>query len=644
MSEAPTEPTDLKHISNARAVFDVLGVAWKAAPGALIAALAEPLGALGAGMLPLVVTWLVDAITGRHLTAVEVLLGVLALLCSLTVWTPVVGTNSRITLMRKVGYAYDVEILGHLGRMRHLDDLDDPTFKDHTQLVTERSQMLSTVANQWLIALRYGATVIVLIIAGLAISPWLLLIPLALIPALLMESKLGQLDGQAEDASAPASSGKDALLTGMIEPNVHDEVQLWGAGSFLRGRVSERLAAWRAPYNKMATRRFGLAVGPALLTEIVGLGVMTLLVWQAINGRTSVGVVAGALLLVTQLQTVVGAIPGLMQLLLRSTRAVKRALWLRDYAERQADAQTGRQDASPSKPARASRFVVEHLSYTYPGADTEALTDVSIELPVGGAVALVGVNGSGKTTFLDLLLGLRRPTSGSLGWVDAAGQPVKPRAVATFQDYVRYEAPLRDNVAFGDWPATGADLKHVPARQLWRTPPAAEPTLSGHDTAALGQSLDQVELGQVQDDLSQGLDTLLGSRWDDSHGLSGGQWQRVAIARCMYPSLREAADDPTAPQIRVLDEASSALDAHAEERLRGLILGAALPGDGVTIYVTHRFPIIRAANLILVFQNGRLVEQGAHDDLLARNGAYAELFNAQARGYQEDAAAEAPTP
>jgi ATP-binding cassette subfamily B protein len=604
MSES-SEPAGLKGISGRRAVFDVLGTARRVAPGALLTSLAEPLGAFGSACLPVLVTWLVNAIVARQQTSTWVLSVVLALVCSFAIWTTVVGTNARVTLRNRVGFAYDAQVLADVNAVTYLDDVSNPEFRNHTQLVTERSMMLGNTTNQWILALRNATQFVVLIVAGLLISPWLLLIPVASVPSLLMEGRLAGLDEKAEDASAPASRGKDALLTGFVRPETQDEVQLWGAAAFLRGRVEQRLAAWRAPYNTMAGRRLGLAIGPALLTQVVAMGVMAWLVWQALDGTGSIGIVAGALLLVDQLQSMAAAVPAMMQWLNGSTRAAKRVLWLRDYAARKAP------DVTPERGGRAARFVAEHLTYRYPGAEADALTDISVELPVGGAVALVGANGSGKTTFLDLLLGLRRPTAGTLGWVDASGRPCAPRATATFQDYVRYEASLRDNVAFGDWPG------HEP------------------DDAAIGLALDRVELAGVRANLPDGLATLVGSRWDESRGLSGGQWQRVAIARCLYPSLSSSGNDGDAPQIRVLDEASSALDAQAEERLRALILGAALPGDGVTIYVTHRFPIIRAANLILVFQNGRLVEQGDHEHLLAAGGHYAELFNAQARGYAD---------
>jgi ATP-binding cassette subfamily B protein len=265
---------------------------------------------------------------------------------------------------------------------------------------------------------------------------------------------------------------------------------------------------------------------------------------------------------------------------------------------------------------RAARLVVDQLGYRYPGAQRDALTGINTTIPVGISVALVGTNGSGKTTFLDLILGLRRPTTGTIGWLDTTGHPTAPRAAATFQDYARYETTLYDNIAFGDWTNAQTDDPNT------------------HDTdPALTHALTQVELGHLLDTLPQRTHTQLGTRWAHSHGLSGGQWQRLAIARCLYPSLRTPHTNPNAPQIRVLDEASSSLDAAAEERLRSVILGAALPGDGLTIYVTHRFPIIRSANLILVFHQGRLVEQGDHQTLHAQNGVYTALFEAQARGY-----------
>ncbi|MCL2317390.1 MAG: ABC transporter ATP-binding protein/permease [Actinomycetia bacterium] len=249
-------------------------------------------------------------------------------------------------------------------------------------------------------------------------------------------------------------------------------------------------------------------------------------------------------------------------------------------------------------------------------AETDALADVCVGLDTGASIALLGANDSGKTTFLDLLLGFRRTTGGRIGWIGPEGNRASsPRTSAAFQSVMRYEAPLADNVAFGDWSGV------------------ADPTPSRHDAAAVSRVLDEVGCASLPLDLPEGFMTLVGSRWPDSRGLSGGQWQPVAIARCLYASYRGAA---SSPQLRVLDEASSALDAQAEADLRAVLLGAALPEDGLTIFVTHRFPIIRVADVILVFENGRLVEQGEHRQLLALDGVYTALFAAQARGYGGD--------
>jgi ABC-type multidrug transport system fused ATPase/permease subunit len=648
-----TEPAGLAAISTRRTVGDLVGTVWRCARGPFVTSFVEHLSFIGSSLLPLVAARLIDALVEPRSSNVWGLVALLAVLCTTQPWTMVVAANARTKLMNRVGHVYSLEVVRNLSQIRHLEDLEDPTFRDHTQLATTRAGLLGTALNRWILAGRDAIQVVVMVVVAALISPWLLLIPLAGIWAMVQQQRIARREGAAEDESAETDRHKDALLRALINPAVHDEVVLWQAGDFLRGRLAGLLQAWRTPLNRFARRQTGMGWGPNLVQQLVTGAVLALITWQAFTGRVALGAVAGALLMVSQLSSLTVSVQSSLGFLMRSTRAAKRVLWLRDYtaahqgtgAAGEAGRVTGAaaggtgpagagvagQAARPATglrpnwdqpPAgRATRMVAEHLSYRYPGATSDALHDVTLDIPARGSIALVGANGSGKTTFLDLLLGLRQPSAGWVGWLDAAGQPVRPRASATFQDYVRYEATLHDNVTFGDWQQAGT---------------ADEPLIQ--------RGLQQVDLARLWTQLPDGSATQLGQRWEDSRGLSGGQWQRIAIARCLYPSLRGSgaggsapAGSAAAPQVRVLDEASSALDAAAEERLRSIILGAELPGDGVTIYVTHRFPIIRSADVILVFDHSRLVEQGNHDQLLAQDGAYAELFNAQARGYESPA-------
>lgn len=253
----------------------------------------------------------------------------------------------------------------------------------------------------------------------------------------------------------------------------------------------------------------------------------------------------------------------------------------------------------------------EHVTFGYPGDSTRpALDDVSLSLPLGKIVALVGENGSGKTTLVKLLAGLYTPDLGRITWdgVDAATadrQALAERVAMVAQDFKRWPFTARVNVAVGR-----------------SSVPLGDDRVAGAVAEAGAQ--------EVVADLPRGLDTLLARNFSGGHELSGGQWQRVGIARAAYRQGR----------ILIVDEPTAALDARAElevfEKIR------ALAGSGQTVVlITHRLASVRHADLVHVLDQGRLVESGTPDELLASGGVYAELYSLQAEQFTK---APAPGP
>jgi ATP-binding cassette subfamily B protein len=254
-------------------------------------------------------------------------------------------------------------------------------------------------------------------------------------------------------------------------------------------------------------------------------------------------------------------------------------------------------DALPEEP-REIRF--ENVTFTYPGTSNRpALQDVTLSVPLGRIVALVGENGSGKTTLVKLLAGLYAPERGRILWdhIDAAKadrRQLAERIAMVAQDFKRWPFTARVNVAVGRTTA---------------------PVTDEHITSSVAQAGAQ----DVVADLPRGLDTLLARGFSGGHDLSGGQWQRLGIARAAYRR----------GQILIVDEPTAALDARAElevfDRIR------ALAGSGQTVVlITHRLASVRHADLVHVLEQGRLVESGTPDELLAAGGVYAELYALQA--------------
>ncbi|MFU8895205.1 MAG: ABC transporter ATP-binding protein [Gammaproteobacteria bacterium] len=252
-------------------------------------------------------------------------------------------------------------------------------------------------------------------------------------------------------------------------------------------------------------------------------------------------------------------------------------------------------------PADGIRF--EQVSFSYPGTDAPALSGIDLHIRPGESLALVGENGSGKTTLIKLLARLYAPTSGRIlldgrdlqTWDENA---LRERIGVIFQDFARYQLKVGENIGAGD-------VRYFEDQQRWT------------DAARQGMALPFVE------SLPDGFETQLGKWFKQGRELSGGQWQKIALARAF---MRSGAD------ILVLDEPTAAMDAAAEatifEHFRGLTR------DRIAILISHRFSTVRMADQIVVIQDGRIIERGSHDELMAVDGHYARLFLLQARGYR----------
>jgi ATP-binding cassette subfamily B protein len=244
----------------------------------------------------------------------------------------------------------------------------------------------------------------------------------------------------------------------------------------------------------------------------------------------------------------------------------------------------------------------EDVGFRYPGRDEWALRHITLAIPPRQSLALVGHNGAGKSTFIKLVCGFYQPAEGRIlldgrdlrEWDEAA---LRHRISAVFQDFNQYHFSLRENVGFGD-------LAHLT------------------EEARVRRAVERGGADAVLTELPQGLDTQLGRWFKDGVEISGGQWQKVALARAF---MREDAD------ILILDEPTAALDAEAEKAVFDRF--RMLARDRTSLLISHRFPTVRMADRIVVIEHGRIIEQGDHDSLVRAGGRYAQLFKLQAEGY-----------
>jgi ATP-binding cassette subfamily B protein len=248
------------------------------------------------------------------------------------------------------------------------------------------------------------------------------------------------------------------------------------------------------------------------------------------------------------------------------------------------------------------------VSFAYPGTSRLVRDDVSFAIRTGTVVAIVGENGAGKTTLVKLLAKLYEPTSGSIlvdGTPLARLSPAswRRRLAGAFQDFVRFELRAREAVGLGDVPRM-------------------------NDGAAVRKAVSRAGADDVIERLPAGLETQLGPSWPGGVDVSFGQWQKIALARGF---MRDR------PLLLALDEPTAALDAETEHALFERYAAAARGGNrhaGITLLVSHRFSTVRMADLIIVLDRARLAEIGTHEELMARGGAYAELYGIQAQAYR----------
>jgi ATP-binding cassette subfamily B protein/ATP-binding cassette subfamily C protein len=380
----------------------------------------------------------------------------------------------------------------------------------------------------------------------------------------------------------------------MAERRTAAELRSFTLRDFLLSRAG-RLAAHARDVQLAGARRQALT----RLTASAAGGVATAGVYVALGlllaaGAVPVAVAGTAVLAIRSAQA------SLASLLYAVNQCYEEGLYFSDYLDFIADA-SGRVPPAGGTPAPAAfgQISADGVTFSYPGADEPALREVSVTIRRGEVVALVGENGSGKTTLAKVLAGLYAPQAGTVRWdqapiagMDLAG--LRERIAVIAQDHANWPLTARSNITMGR-PDDAARL-------------AEAVSLSGADT--------------VIDALPRGLDTLLDRQFVGGAELSGGQWQRVAVARGFY----------RAAPLLIMDEPTAALDARAEYALFASVRQKT-PGRSILI-ITHRLASVRHCDRIYVLDGGRVVEQGSHAELVALGGQYAELYALQASQYE----------
>lgn len=602
-TSAERDRTDLDDLPPALpALARTLRIGYQAEPKLLLASFAMTLfSALPDALIALWLAILADGVAEGSRTKVTWAAVGLGASATLTWFLGVVFERVERRFRDRVSIALETHVARMQASVSTVEHHERPEYLDRLAVLRDQVFALDHLfmslfsVGGW--AIRLTITLVLLA----TIHPGLLLLGFGALPVLFVATWRPGVQNRVEEAVASHNRlARHLFMTGTSAPP-GKEVRLNGLGATLR---RDRQASWDQWYGPIARTQVAGAVWNAAAWALFGLAYVGAIVFVADTRDGSAGEVLLVLAAGSRLSMYIGAAVGELGFLrgiwLDSSR---RLAWLERFAgsiDEHAD-----QDA----PDRIDEGIsIRNLTFSYPGTDTVVLDDVSVDLPAGSVVAIVGENGAGKTTLVKLLARMYSPTSGRIlvDGVDIGRMRSvewRERLAGAFQDFFRFEFHAASTVGLGD-----------------------EPMMD--DRGAVAGAVARAGADDVIDQLAYGLDTQLGPTWDEGVEVSHGQWQKLSLARgFMRPK----------PLVQILDEPTSALDAETEhalfEQYASSARGAADDGR-ITILVSHRFSTVRMADLIVVLDGARLVEVGSHEELMAARGQYAELYDIQAAAYR----------
>ena len=490
-----------------------------------------------------------------------------------------------------------VQIIEHAAKM-DLYQFEDPTFYDKLEKARQQTGGRTYMMTQILAQLQSIISFLMLG-AGLAIiSPWLILVLLlAAIPSFIAENRFNTLKYSLTTAWTPQRRELDYIRYMGASDSTAKELKIFNLSDFLAQRFTKLSDDFYEANRKLSIKSATWGGLLYLLSTLVYYGAYIYIITNAIRGVITLGDLT---FLAGSFDRMRSAFQMIMN---RFADISSRALYLQDFFDF-FDIQPTIISKPQFKPLPypiKHGFTFENVSFKYPNSEKYSIKNVSFHLQAGEKIALVGENGAGKTTLVKLLARLYEPTEGRilLDGVDLKEydlEELRNQIGIIFQDFVKFALKVSENIAVGN-------IKEVSNLELIKE--AAQKSLA--DT--------------VVAKFPQGYEQMLARRFKGGVEMSGGEWQKVALARAY---MRDA-------QLVILDEPTAALDARAEHevflRFSDLISGK------MAVLISHRFSTVRMADRILFLEFGELKEVGSHEELMVLNGKYAELFNLQAKGY-----------